>query len=41
VHAFRDGSWLNLVQPLATGAIALFMGTTYQYFVEDREKRKL
>jgi adenylate cyclase len=41
VHAFRDGSWLNLVQPLATGAIALFMGTTYQYFVEDREKRKM
>jgi adenylate cyclase len=41
VHAFRHGSWLNLVQPLATGAIALFMGTAYQYLVEDREKRKM
>lgn len=41
VTAFRHGSWLNLVQPFATGAIALFMGTAYQYFVEDREKRKM
>ena len=28
-------------QPLASGAIALFAGTAYQYFVEDREKRKM
>ncbi len=41
VHAFKGGLWLNLIQPLATGSIALFMGTAYQYFVEDREKRKM
>ena len=39
--AFRDGRWLNLVQPVAVGAIALFFGTAYQYFVEGREKRKV
>ncbi len=41
LHAFNGGLWINLVQPLATGGIALFMGTAYQYFVEDREKRKM
>ena len=41
VAAFRDGRWLNLVQPLATGALTLFVGTAYQYFVEGREKRKV
>ncbi|MEN3340250.1 MAG: adenylate cyclase [Acidobacteriota bacterium] len=41
LSAFRAGSWLNMVQPLAAGAIALFAGTAYQYFVEDREKRKM
>jgi adenylate cyclase len=41
LSAFRGGSWLNMVQPLAAGAIALFAGTAYQYFVEDREKRKM
>lgn len=41
VHAFKGGLWLNLIQPLATGSIALFIGTAYQYFVEDREKRKM
>ena len=41
VSAFRSGSWLNMVQPLAAGAIALFAGTAYQYFVEGREKRKM
>ncbi len=39
VTAFKGGLWLNLVQPLAAGGIALFMGTAYQYFVEGREKR--
>ncbi len=39
--AFRDGRWLNLVQPMAAGALALFTGTAYQYFVEGREKRKV
>ncbi|MGH9408974.1 MAG: CHASE2 domain-containing protein [Vicinamibacterales bacterium] len=39
VHAFGLGLWLNLVQPLSAGAVALFFGTAYQYFVEGREKR--
>ena len=37
----RSGLWLNLVQPLAVGGLALFFGTAYQYFVEGREKRKV
>lgn len=41
LSAFRSGSWLNMVDPLVAGAIALFAGTAYQYFVEDREKRKM
>jgi adenylate cyclase len=41
VSAFRDGLWLNLVQPLTAGGIALFAGTAYQYFVEGREKRRV
>jgi len=41
VAAFRNGSWLELVQPVAAGGLALFFGTAYQYFVEGREKRKV
>src|SRR5204863_4276356 len=41
VSAFKGGLWLNMVQPLGAGGIALFAGTAYQYFVEDREKRKM
>jgi adenylate cyclase len=41
VHAFRDGLWVPAIEPLAGVAIALFAGTAYQYFVEDREKRKV
>jgi len=41
VFAFKDGRWLNLVQPLAAGGLTLFFGTAYQYFVEGREKRKV
>ncbi|PYR75885.1 MAG: hypothetical protein DMF86_14010, partial [Acidobacteria bacterium] len=37
--AFKSGLWLNLAQPLVAGAIALFAGTAYQYFVEGKEKR--
>ena len=37
----RAACWLNLVEPVTAGAIALFAGTAYQYFVEDREKRKV
>jgi adenylate cyclase len=41
VSAFKEGQWLNLVQPLAVGGLALFFGTAYQYFVEGKEKRKV
>jgi len=42
IVAFRsNGLWLNLVQPIAGGTLALFFGTAYQYFVEGREKRKV
>jgi adenylate cyclase len=39
--AFRNGLWLNMAEPVAAGLVALFAGTAYQYFVEDREKRKV
>jgi adenylate cyclase len=39
LFALRDGLWLNMVQPLAGIAVALFAGTAYRYFVEDYEKR--
>ena len=41
VGAFKSGLWLNLVQPLGVGGLALFFGTAYQYFVEGKEKRKV
>jgi adenylate cyclase len=39
--AFGDGLWLNLTQPIGAIALSLFGGTTYRYFVEDSEKRKV
>ena len=39
--AFKAGLWLNMVQPLAVGGLALFFGAAYQYFIEGREKRKV
>jgi adenylate cyclase len=41
IASFRSGSWVSLAQPLLVMGIALFAGTAYQYFVEDREKRKV
>jgi len=41
VRAFDGGAWINLVQPVAAGAAALFAATAYRYFVEDAEKRKM
>ena len=41
VAAFKTGLWLNMVQPLAVGGLALFFGTAYQYFIEGKEKRKV
>jgi adenylate cyclase len=39
VAAFRRGMWLDMFPPIAAMAVALFAGTAYRYFVEDREKR--
>jgi adenylate cyclase len=39
LHAFRDGLWLNMAQPLSAMAVAAFAGTAYRYFVEGAEKR--
>jgi adenylate cyclase len=41
IAAFKSGLWLNLVQPVAVGGLALFFGAAYQYFIEGREKRKV
>jgi adenylate cyclase len=41
VGAFKAGLWLNLVQPMTGGVLAVFCGTAYRYFVEDSEKRKV
>ena len=41
VRAFQGGLWLPMATPLATMGLALFAGTAYRYFVEDREKRKV
>jgi adenylate cyclase len=41
VAGFKTGLWLNMVQPLAVGGLALFFGTAYQYFIEGKEKRKV
>jgi adenylate cyclase len=40
-RVFASGTWLNMVQPLAAMGLALFAGTAYRYFLEDREKRKV
>jgi adenylate cyclase len=39
--AFRGGTWISMTPPLLAVAAALFVGTAYRYFVEDREKRKV
>jgi adenylate cyclase len=39
VASLRGGTWLNVVQPSAAVAVALFAGTAYRYFVEDYQKR--
>jgi adenylate cyclase len=41
VAAFDRGLWLNLSQPVAAGAVALFAGTGYRYLIEGRERRKI
>jgi adenylate cyclase len=39
--ALGSGTWFNMMQPISACALALFVGTAYRYFVEDREKRKV
>ena len=41
ISAFKGGQWLNLVEPVAVGGVALFFGTAYRYLIEGREKRKV
>jgi adenylate cyclase len=37
--AFRGGLWVDMTQPLVAVVVALFAGTAYRYFVEERQKR--
>lgn len=39
VAALDRGLWLNMTQPIAAVGLALFAGTAYRYFVEERQKR--
>ncbi|MEO7275828.1 MAG: adenylate/guanylate cyclase domain-containing protein [Vicinamibacterales bacterium] len=39
LQRFGHGLWLPMAGPLLAIALALFGGTAYRYFVEDREKR--
>jgi adenylate cyclase len=36
---FSGGLWVNMTQPLVAVALALFAGTAYRYFVEEKQKR--
>jgi adenylate cyclase len=38
---FTNGVWFNLTQPVLVSSFALLGGVGYQYFFEDREKRKV
>jgi adenylate cyclase len=39
LSVFRGGLWINMTQPLLAVVVALFAGTAYRYFVEERQKR--
>jgi adenylate cyclase len=41
VLLFRQGTWVDLSQPVAAAGLSLFATTAYRYFVEDREKRQV
>jgi len=41
LQRFEHGLWLPMAAPQLAMAFALFGGTAYRYFVEDREKRKV
>jgi len=38
---FREGIWLNMVYPLMTTAMSNLTITTYRYFTEEMEKKKV
>lgn len=40
-RAVGQGAWIGLVSPLLAIALAVFGGVAWQYFVEDREKRRI
>ena len=41
VALFEQGLWLRMVEPASALTLAAFGGVSYQYFVEDREKRRV
>ncbi len=41
VGLFEHGVWLRVVEPALALTLASFGGVSYQYFVEDREKRQV
>jgi len=41
VALFQRGLWLGMIGPASALTLAAFGGVSYQYFVEDREKRRV
>ena len=41
VMLFERGLWLEMIGPASALTLAAFGGVSYQYFVEDREKRRV
>jgi adenylate cyclase len=41
VTLFEQGLWLGMIEPASALTLAAFGGVSYQYFVEDREKRRV
>jgi adenylate cyclase len=41
VAFFEQGLWLRMIEPVSALTLAAFGGVSYQYFVEDREKRRV
>ena len=41
VTLFGQGLWLRVIEPAFALTLAAFGGVSYQYFVEDREKRRV
>ena len=41
VTLFGQGLWLRVIEPAVALTLAAFGGVSYQYFVEDREKRRV